>query len=194
MNRRIIIIIIAAAGILLLGTLLVLLVAWRQKPPITTVVTNTIQTNTATTTANTNETNTVDVTTDTASPAVLNDEAALRRVINNFTERFGSYSTDTNYENIELARSLMTATMAKTADNIISQNSQKADTFYSIETTVMTTTLTDYSADATGATAEVNARQTIIEGQANPSYRNQTARLTLVKVADTWKVDSFRWQ
>ncbi|EKD76539.1 MAG: hypothetical protein ACD_43C00068G0002 [uncultured bacterium] len=197
MNKRILITIVVAAGVLLLGALIILIIVLRRQPVVdststnTNINTTTTQTNTAVTT-NTNAVVTNDATTNTIVPA-LDDESALRRVINNFSERFGSYSTDTNYENIELTRSLMTETMSKTADSIINKDEQKQTEFYSIESKVMNTTLTDYTPDATGATAEVSVRQTIIAGQANPSYQNKTARLTLVKVKDTWKVDSFRW-
>ena len=87
----------------------------------------------------------------------------------------------------------MTDTMAAAADKIVSNNAQKSNDFNSVESRVMTTVLTDYVAGATGATAEVSVRQTIVAGQADPTYSNQTARLTLIKVNDTWKVDSFRW-
>lgn len=199
MNRRILIGIIVAAGVLLLGTLVLVVVMWLQQPePIATnnenanTVVNAANTNTTTTTTTSTAT---DTTTDTtsATTVVLDDEATLRRVINNFTERFGSYSTDTNYENIALSRSLMTDTMAAAADKIVSNNTQKNNDFHSVESRVMTTVLTDYVTGATGATAEVSVRQTIIAGQADPTYSNQTARLTLIKVNDTWKVDSFRW-
>jgi ABC-type glycerol-3-phosphate transport system substrate-binding protein len=199
MNKRLIMVIIIAAAVLLLATLVLLLIALGRTPATNTTTdnTNTITTNTTVTTTTT--TTTSDTTTDsttnttTSEPVPPDDETALRRVVNNFTERFGSYSTDTNYENITLARSLMTATMSKTADTIIANNAQQSDTFYSVESRVMTTTLTDYAADATGATAEVDVRQTIVSGQTNPTYRNQSARLTLVKAGDTWKVDSFKW-
>lgn len=196
MNRKLLIGLIVGAAALLLGTLVLLLVVSRQSPVVDTVVNTTTNsststTNTTTTSSNVNPADTT-TTTATVSPA-MDDETALRRVINNFTERFGSYSTDTNYENVALSKSLMTNTMMKSAEKVVANNQPPSEEFYSVESRVMTTTLTDYSNGSTGATAEVDVRQTIIQGQANPTYRNVTARLTLKKVDDTWKVDSFSW-
>lgn len=200
MKRTLLISLIAVAAAILLGTVVLLLVVSRQQPVVdanVNAITNTQidTTNTITTTTTTSDTTTIDTTTPTTTTdsPTMNDEAALRRVINNFTERFGSYSTDTNYENVALSKSLMTDNMAKAADKIVAKNQQSSGEFYSVESRVMTTTLTDYATGSTGATAEVDVRQTIIAGQANPTYKNITARLTLIKVNDTWKVDSFSW-
>lgn len=199
MNKKLLIGLIIGAAALLLGTLILLLVVSRKQPAVDTIVNSTTNTQTNTTTTTTTNTTTSNTTTaDTTTTnltvsSTMDDETALRRVINNFTERFGSYSTDTNYENVALSKSLMTEKMEKAADKIVANNQQLNGEFYSVESRVMTTTLTDYSNGSTGATAEVDVRQTIINGQAEPTYRNITARLTLTKVEDTWKVDSFSW-
>ncbi len=125
-------------------------------------------------------------------PVEQNDRQAITAAARSFTERYGSYSSDTNFENVERSRYLMTETMSKQADKLINP-SQSAAEFTSVTSAVTGVTLTDFAEGATGATVTVAVRQKTIVGQQDPTYRNVTARLTLKKVSNTWKIDSFRW-
>lgn len=194
MNRKVLIAIVVAAGILLLATLILLVLALRQPKPTTNVATDTV---TTTTTDTVSDTTTTTTSTDTApvettQPVEQNDRQAITAAARSFTERFGSYSTDTNFENIERSRYLMTQAMEKQADQIIAQG-RAADGFTSVTSEVTSVTLTDFADGATGATVEVAVRQKTTVGQADPTYTNVTARVTLKKVNSGWKIDSFRW-
>ncbi len=198
MNKRIVIGLVIAAGGLLLIVLILLLIAFLRKPqPTETEGTNKVDVNvnieTTTTTTNTGEETTTNVNTNTPPAAATDDRSYLSRLARNFTERYGSYSTDTNYENIERTRSFMTAKMLQQADQIISQNKQEQESFYSVETVVTTVTISDFSDGATGATIIVDTRQATVTGQSDPVYQNRRARLTMIKDGASWKVDSFRW-
>lgn len=197
MNRRLIIISIVTLVLLLAIGLAVWLL--QQEPTTDTVDTNTndTTTNTNTTVTTTNTDTSTDTTTDATTVAVdRDDRQAITSVSSSFTKRFGSYSTDTNFENIERSRYLMTTTMSDQADRIIQagQNNDTAgDTFSSVDSVVTGVTITDFADGATGATVEVSVRQTQRIGQGTTNYANAKARATLKKEGDRWLVDSFRW-
>lgn len=199
MNKRLLLILIIAAGALLLAVIILFIVAQVQAPKSidSTVTTNEdiLPLNTApTTTDSTGTVVTPDTTTPVITDATVDDVTSITRLARNFTERYTSYSTDTHYENIEKSRSMMTADLSIEADKIIANSQQDDADFYSVSTQVTNVTLTDFVEGATGATGVVAARQTVTNGQADPTYKNRTARLTLKKDGLTWKVDSFLWQ
>lgn len=188
-------ILVIAAGVLLLAVIILLLVARSQTPQAidtTNETTTAVDTTTSTTTETTGTTTTPD--TDVViNDAIVDDASSITRLARNFTERYTSYSTDTNYANIEESRDMMTAQMSIQADQVIANDQQDNTVFYSVVSQATNVLLTDFVAGATGATIEVSVRQTLTTGQANPTYQNRTARLTMKKEGVTWKVDSFRW-
>lgn len=192
MNRKIIISIIIAAGVLLIATLILLIIALRKPQP--SVPTNTNPTIITTdTVVDTTTTVTTDTTIpETTEPVEQDDRQAITAAARSFTERYGSYSTDTNFENIERSRYLMTEAMSKQADKVI-QPGQSDNAFSSVTSAVTSVTFTDFSDGSTGATVEVAVRQKTVIGQTDPTYRNVRARLTLKKIDTSWKIDSFRW-
>ncbi|MBI4407393.1 MAG: hypothetical protein HY565_02730 [Candidatus Kerfeldbacteria bacterium] len=196
MNRKLIIAIIGAAVLLLVGLVIIWFIVSRVPADDTNTAstnTNQVRTNTdTTTTTTTTDSTTTDTTQDTTVVVQQDDQQAITSSSRSFTERFGSYSSDTNFENIERSRYLMTDTMSQQADKLISQG-QDNSTFFSIESDVTGVTFTDYTDGATGATVEVAVRQKKTVGQQAAVYSNQIARLTLKKVGGSWKVDSFRW-
>lgn len=197
MNRKLIIGIISAAVVLLLVIIGLFVILSRQ--PADQVITDTTNTNqvttnttTTTTTTTTDSSTTNNTNQATAVVVQLDDRQAITSSSRSFTERFGSYSSDTNFENIELSRYLMTDAMSAQADKLITQG-QDTSTFFSVESEVTGVTLTDYAEAATGATVEVAVRQKKTVSQQEPVYSNLTARLTLKKIDHSWKIDSFRW-
>lgn len=194
MNRKIIIGIIVAAGVLLLATIVVLVVVWQK-----TLQTNSLPeadqplADNSTNSTVTVTTSTTDTTVpETVVPVEQDDRQAITATTRSFTERYGSYSSDTNFENVERSRYLMTEAMSKQADKVIKQGQASAE-FTSVTSEVTSVTLTDFADGATGATVEVAVRQKTIVGQQDPTYQNVTARLTLKKVNNGWKIDTFRW-
>ncbi len=194
MSRRNLIIVISA----LLLVVVLAIVLWfvfgnsNQTDVQTDGNTNTNATsNTNTTITDTTSQNTNTETTNTQT-VDRNERQAISSVASSFTERFGSYSTDTHFENIERSRYLMTDAMNRQADTIVRQG-ESADDFASVLSTVTGVSITDYSDGATGATAEVSVRQTLRDGVGNTTYENKKANLTLKKVGSQWLVDSFRW-
>lgn len=157
-------------------------------PTNTTVVTTTSESNG---TVTPNPTNTTPVAAANLQPT--KDDLRIISTARSFTERYGSYSTDTHYANIESSRSFMTDAMSAQADKIIAAGQASGTTFLSVATQAVNVTVTDYSAGASGATVQVDTRQTTTQGQAAPTTKNATVRLTLKKIGNTWKVDTFQW-
>lgn len=196
MSRNRLVIISAGVGLIMLLVLVVVIFSWRRQPMADVADTkDQQQTNSPTTnTTTTITTNSNQATTNSTTPVTIDrdDRQAITSTVTSFTGRFGSYSTDTHFENIERSRYLMTAAMSKQADQIIAAGLSE-NGFSSVETMVTTVTITDFSAGASGATVEVAGRQTKRMGQGSVEYNNVTARITLKKVEATWLVDSFRW-
>lgn len=194
MNRRRLIIIVAVAVLVIIGIIIAIWLYSRTPETSSSANTNTVVPNTTNTNTVTNTNSTVDPVTNPVANTTIDrsERQAITSVSTSFTERFGSYSSDTNFENIERSRYLMTEAMSKQGDKII-QDGQSQDGFSSVDSVVAGVTITDYADGATGATVEVSVRQTQRVGEGSISYNNTQARLTLKKEGTRWLVDSFRW-
>lgn len=202
MNKKLLIGIIVAAGILLVSTLIVVVIALRSQPePQTHANDNTNTENTTNTNSETNTTTSTDSQTDTTtntnsentSNVVLsNQRTSISRAATSFTERYGSYSSDSNFNNIEALNSVMTENMKKQAKNVI-KNGLGTKEYYSITTQAVSVNFIDFVEGSTGATLEVFTRRTEQKGLNDPTIFSQTARLQLNRVDNQWKIDSFKW-
>lgn len=200
MNKRLMIGLVIAAGVLFVAIVILFVIIRLQTPTSTTTTSTTTNSNTTTDTTTTTNTETSTDTTlvtetdeeEVVSTEGVDDITSITRLARNFTERYGSYSTDTNFANIEQTRSMMTSAMSAQADRVIAQGGNTGE-FSSVESRATNVRITDFSSGATGATVEADVRQTTITGQGDPMYNNVTARLTLKKEGMAWKVDSFRW-
>lgn len=186
----------SVAGVLLIASIIVSVVLLRQQSSTDTTDTNPTNqvSTTVTTTTTAGETATNATTTNPVADSAVapDDRSSIISIANSFIERYGSFSSDSNHENLQALRSFMTEALQQTSAKL----ENKADTnkeFYSITTQAVTATITDYSAGATGATVEVSTRRTETKGLAPSTYFNQTARLQLKKVAEAWKVDMVKW-
>ncbi len=195
MNRRRLLIIAAIILLVLIGIGIALWL-WLRNPDVVTVTntnTNAVVNTNATTVTNTNSS--TNTTTDPIANTTIDrsERQAISSVASSFTERFGSYSSDTNFENIERSRYLMTDAMSNQGDRIIQAGQSQDDGFSSVDSVAAGVTITDYEDGATGATVEVSVRQTKRVGEGTVSHVNAKARLTLKKENSRWLVDSFRW-
>lgn len=203
MNKKLLIgLVIAAGALLVLSAIIALVVTLRYKPatPDADIVTD----QTTDTTTNQNSSNgTTTTTTTTTQPNSDNsttattsttDETRIVSLANSFTERYGSYSSDTDFENVEALRSFMTDTMSQSADVFIKQPYPTAEgEFYGITTQTANVKITDYTEGASGATVEVDTRRTETKGINEAIIFSEKARLQFKKVSDSWKVDRFQW-
>lgn len=200
MNKTTRLAIIITAAVLALVVIGIL--AWlmfQSSFATTTNSTNTKVTNgTITTTNSSVVTNDTNSTITNSEPTIgisvsLTEQQAITRVVTNFTERYGSYSTDTAQQNLAGLNDLMTETLASTINKQLSQQ-KLPDTFYSISTQVAHVDITEYAEGSTGATVTVVTRRTEKKGSVAPSTSlTQSARVQLKKVTGVWKVDTFKW-
>lgn len=202
MNKKLLIGIIVTAGILLVSTLIIVVIALRSQPEQKTNAndntntentTNTnSETNTTTSTDSQTDTNTNANPDDTSNVVLSNQRTSISRAATSFTERYGSYSSDSNFDNIDALDSVMTEDMKKQAQNVI-KNGLGTKDYYSIATQAASVNFVDYVDGSTGATLEVFTRRTEQKGLNDPVIFSQTARLQLNRVDNQWKIDSFKW-
>ncbi len=114
---------------------------------------------------------------------------AVQQLAKIFIERFGSYSTDSNFSNINEVQALVTPTLwerikPKTAAPATGQ-------FVGVTTQVITMEITKYEADKSAAITLTAIRS---ENKSGQETRTQSiANVTMVKSGNNWLVDSFAW-
>ena len=124
--------------------------------------------------------------------AVEPDELALERVARFFTERFGSYSSDANFQNVVDLKEYMTDKMQIWADDYVrvQRSSGVPDLFTSITTRVLS--VPEFSIDGNRATIRFTT-QRVEEAAVSDTYY-QEIDLTFTKVDGEWLADSVSWQ
>ncbi len=147
-----------------------------------------------------NNAQTVVINTNTAANQNTNaqteEQVAMVRLANLFTERFGSYSSEAEFQNIIDLKKFMTTKMQSWADTYVTTHKKTLNsqsTFISITTKVLSTTVNSFS----DKKAEVRSTTSRVEeGENTNDVRayNQDIVLQLVKQGNDWKVDSAFWQ
>ena len=123
------------------------------------------------------------------------DQLEIIRLANLFTERFGSYSTEAEFQNIVDLKPYMTKKMQAWADSYVKiQKARISDTdFSSIVTKVMTTKVTSH----VGNKAEVELSTQRIETGSDiggQSSYYQGIILKMTEESDGWLIDEATWQ
>lgn len=125
-------------------------------------------------------------------------EATLKAVAITFAERFGSFSNQSNFENLNDLRDLMTVKMKGWTDDYISQ--QKTSfvaglPYYGITSQALSTIITSFDESLGRAEVEVNTQRQEAKGNTqNPRVFYQKISLKLVRANEGWKVDEAVWQ
>jgi hypothetical protein len=193
-RRKKIITAIIIVILLLLGLLLWWLLSRRQA----TVVTPTPIVNTANPlpapVVNTNTS--VPVTPKPVAPPPKPDERTnLKRIAAAFTERFGSFSSQGNYENIVELKALMTASMAEWADGYVDKQrkqGQIAGVFYGVTTRALVANVTAFD-ESTGMADVTVSTQRQEETNTGEKLYYQDFFLKFVRQGEVWKVDFAKW-
>lgn len=122
-----------------------------------------------------------------ASSATLQAQGKL------FAERYGSFSTEADYQNLKDLMPVMTASFAaQTATNI--KNMPAAAEYYGVTTRVVSVK-TDKLDEAGGiATLTIGTQRQETKGDAADTVKYQNLVLTFQKVGTEWKVSSAVWQ
>jgi len=113
-----------------------------------------------------------------------------------FAERFGSYSNQSNYENISDLQVFMSRKMRVWADEFIAQAKKNYSAiYYGVTTSAVSAEVKKF--DAGSGQAEIlvkTQRQESTVTMSNGATSYQDLLLNFVKERNSWKVDSATWQ
>ena len=123
----------------------------------------------------------------------------LMRLASSFSERFGSFSNQSNFGNITDLKMFMSLRMQKWSDDFIEKqrkNSSSRDMYYSIMTKVVSKELIEMNDDTKKASVLIKTRR--IESIGSDSNSSDTFSqdivINFVKEKGVWKVDSATWK
>lgn len=138
-------------------------------------------------------TNTVTANTNTAAQSTTEQE--ITSLSRSFIERFGTFSNQNDYENINNIRVYMTQNMEKQADKIIAEgekNSNPNNPYYGITTKALSTKI--LKQETNDATVRVSTqRKESKEGEGEIKILYQDIDVVLKIDGGVWKVDSVQW-
>lgn len=155
------------------------------------VVNSNVNTNTA-------PINTNVVVTNTQPSSTEFSEASLKSIARSFAERFGTYSNQNNFENIEHLLPYMTERMSQWANNYLAEkraNPVYADIYHGITTKTLSITTVDYNTSAGTAEFLVKTQRRESTGStSNSQLTYQDIQIKFVRDQDIWKVDEAWWK
>ncbi len=129
---------------------------------------------------------------DVPKPQVVSANTVART----FVERIGSYSSQSNFQNVDDVSSLVTEKLNATLQQSAKKSREEepeGDGYYGVSTAFLGTKT--ISESSTGITLMVQTqREEAFGSPANEEIRYQSIEVTLVKEGDAWKVDAFTWQ
>jgi len=122
------------------------------------------------------------------------EEVDLERLAFSFIERFGSYSNQSNFENIRDLELFMTSSMKRWANKYISQNRSKmGDIYWGVTTKALAVKSIQIGEQQAMIVISTQRKET----SADPNnYRiyNQDAELIFKKISGIWLLDGIYWQ
>jgi hypothetical protein len=199
---------IAVAGVVVLLAGVLLFMRYRKTGVTNQTNTNTpVNTNQAANTnavvsntnnANTNSTNTNAVITNTTPTTTEFSEASLKSIARSFAERFGTYSNQNNFENIEHLIPYMTERMKQWATNYLEEkraNPVYAGIYHGITTRSLSIETVSY--DTSTGTAEFmikTQRRESTGSTSNSQLTYQDIQIKFRRDQGIWKVDEAWWK
>lgn len=117
------------------------------------------------------------------------EQNAVRQLAKIFIERYNSYSTDSNYQNIVEVQGLVTADLWKNLSAKVGKT--PAGSFVGVTTKVFSNEIADW-----GAKAATVSMSTAISEEKNGNISDRQAKVTvdLIKEGDNWLVNKFQWE
>lgn len=122
----------------------------------------------------------------------------LKRIAAAFVERFGSYSNQGNFANVQDLKVFMSPAMEKWADTFVAQSQAKVTAkspYYSVVTQAVLTTVTSF--DQTNGQAEVlvsTRRREATSSAGNVRVFNQDMTVQFINTNGAWLVDGAQWK
>lgn len=132
---------------------------------------------------------------------IATSEAAKQSVLfiaTSFTERFGTYSNQSNYKNFDELAVFMTDSMKKwvlSYQEDLKKKNPDINVYYALETKAISSQIN--TLDEKTGKGEIlvkTQRQELKNSPANPRIFYQDILLKLVKINNEWKVDGAYWQ
>lgn len=131
------------------------------------------------------------------APAPKPDERNnLRATAKSFAELYGSFSTEGNYQNLVDAEFYMSPSLKTWTDSYVAEQRSKppSSTFFGTTTRAINVEITAF--DQAGGTASVTVKTQRRESGSTATSQvvyYQDLKLTFLKAADAWKVDTATW-
>jgi len=122
----------------------------------------------------------------------------LSRMAASFAERFGSYSNQSNFNNIVDLKLFMSEEMKEWADSYVSGQRGKpiaSDIYYGITTKAVAREIREYDDDAGKASVFVQTRRREATSSTNNTSKvfGQDIIIRFIKEKGAWKVDGANW-
>ncbi|MBU0597964.1 hypothetical protein KKF61_03115 [Patescibacteria group bacterium] len=196
MNRKTLFIIVGVVVVIVVILALVVLWIYANRTEPGPVNGNTASTNTNTPTivvnasANTNAVQPANVN------AAVDEELALIRLANIFVERFGSYSSEADFQNLIDLKKYMTRTMQSWTDDYIKVEQAKfaSQGFSSVVSQVVSTYLTNLEGIKASLQVTTQRQDTSADVNASSDPYYQNIILEMVKEGTDWLVNVATWQ
>ena len=123
----------------------------------------------------------------------------LSRMAGSFAERFGSYSNQSNFNNIVDLKLFMSERMKEWADNYVGAQRVKetaTDIYYGITTKAVAEEIREYDDDSGKASVYVQTRRREATSSTNNTSKvfGQDIIIKFIKEKGAWKVDGANWQ
>jgi len=133
-----------------------------------------------------------------AAPTSERTKQNILFIASSFTERFGSYSNQSNFKNFDELTVFMTDNMktwATSSKEKLQKQYPDLNKYYALETKAISTQVNNLD-DKTGKSEIMvkTQRQEFNNTISNPRIFYQELLLKLIKVNDEWKVDGAYWQ
>ena len=122
-----------------------------------------------------------------------NEQSSVISLSKTFVERYGSYSTEANFQNLTDVLPLMSESFATTTRQFIA-NATTPTEYYGVSTDVITVTVESMDEEAGTASVLMNTQREEAKGSpGNTSVMYQEIRVTYVFESGAWKVNSADW-
>lgn len=114
----------------------------------------------------------------------------------NFAERYASFSTDSQFLNLEEVKLMATANMRSAIDQLKKEmsSSSSGQGFYGVSSKALKTEITNLDEPAGQAQIMVSLQRSERKDGASDFVYYQDLDLSLVKSGESWLVDSANWQ
>lgn|SRR3989338_1830740 len=119
-------------------------------------------------------------------------EAQVLNLARNFTERYGSWSTDSSYQNLKDLYPSVTSNLKKELDQTIAAGIISDSGFRGAETRVINMNLDSYTQSRAQVT--VTAQQVTTDTLLQESVSYRQLELSIVSQGGFWYVDSAQWK